>query len=240
MLEKDFVNTITDKKYKFNFYRDDADPNPASYGTFADEEIVRQQYWYNEISANDIIFDIGASFGSYTLPALTEGAIVYAFCPEHEFPLIKKSVDANPGFKERFHVYDFGLYSEPGVFKTDTMEFHKLKEMSQAEINRLNEHHDYGWYIHVKKLDDFVSTLDLDKINFIKIDAKGAELAILKGGEQTIKKFKPKLLIEFHIFKDPNLEKNCHEFVTNLGYEREGYVEYTPSVHHGFYVFNQA
>lgn len=237
-LEKDFKDSRTGKQYEFVFMRDDEDSNPASYGTFADEEIVRQQYWYNQINENDIIFDIGAAFGSYALPALAMGAIVYAFSPEHEFPLIKKSVAANPGFKERFHVYDFGLYSEPGVFKTDSREFIKKGGMRQEEMDRVNENHDYGWYIHVKKLDDFVNTLDIDKINFIKIDAEGAELEILKGGEQTIRKHKPKLLIEFHLFKDPEMDKKCTEFVKNMGYESTGFVAYTPFVHHGFYVFN--
>ena len=232
-LQKDFVDTRTGKRYTFSFYKDDDDPNPASYETFADEELVRQQYWYNQINENDIVFDIGASFGSYTLPALAEGAMVYSFCPEHELPLLKRSIVSNNFTK--FNVLNFGLYSETGIFKTDTMEF--AKTMSQGELNRQNEHHAYGWYIHVKTLDDFVNTLDLDKLNIMKIDAEGAELHILKGGEQTIKKHRPKILVEFHIFKDINIEKKCHEFLLSLGYDREGYHEYTTFVHHGLYVF---
>ena len=235
-MEKEFVDTRTNKKYKFVFLKDDEDPNPASYNTFADEDAVRQQYWYNQINENDIVFDIGAGFGSYTLPALALGALVYSFCPEHELPLMKRSIVANNFTK--FNVMNFGLYSETGIFKTDTREF--VKTMNQGEINRQNEHHDYGWYIHVKKLDDFVDTLDIDKINMIKIDAEGAELEILKGGEQTIKKHRPKLLIEFHLFKDPQMGDKCHEFMRNLDYEREGYFEYNRGVvHHGFYVYQR-
>jgi hypothetical protein len=52
-------------------------------------------------------------------------------------------------------------------------------------------------------IDWLVGTGAAKKINFIKMDIEGAELHALKGAEQTIKKFRPKLAITvYHHFQD--------------------------------------
>jgi FkbM family methyltransferase len=233
---KEFVNSKDGQHYSFYFLPDTNDTNPASTLTFDDEEIIRQQYWYPFIKKDDIIFDIGAAFGSYCLPALAMGATVYAFSPEHEYPKILNTIAENKGFKERCHVYDFGFYSDLGYFKTDTAKFYN--EMSQKDAKAVNAGNWTGWYIPVQKLDMFVSTLGLKRIDYIKIDTEGAEYEILKGAEQTLEQYKPKLLIEFHLFKDNLIQRKIHIFLEEMGYECVGRVAYTPYVHHGFYVYN--
>ena len=42
--------------------------------------------------------------------------------------------------------------------------------------------------VHIKKLDDIFNG---DKLNFIKIDAEGAEYNVLKGAKNTLQRFKP-------------------------------------------------
>jgi hypothetical protein len=46
--------------------------------------------------------------------------------------------------------------------------------------------------VEVKRLDDF----DFSKVDFIKADVQGAEKLLVKGALSTIKKYKPKMLIE--------------------------------------------
>ena len=237
-MQKDFVNIKDGKHYSFYFLPDTQDPNPASRETFNDEENVRSAYWYPFIEKGDVIFDIGAAFGSYCLPALAMRAIVYAFSPEHEFPKIKDTIAENNGFKQRCHVYNFGFYSETGFFKTDTAKFFKKGEMDEDAMSNSNRANWTGWYIPVKRLDDFVAKENLEKIDFIKIDTEGAELEVLKGAIQTLEIYKPKILVEFHIFKDHMIQSKIHEFLLKLGYDVRGTVYYTPYVHHGFYVFN--
>lgn len=234
-MRKEFVNSKDGEHYSFYFLPDTEDTNPASTLTFDDEEIIRKQYWYPFIKKGDVIFDIGAAFGSYCMPALAMGATVYAFSPEHEFPKILSSIAENKGFRERCRVYDFGFYSEPGYFKTDTAKFYD--EMSHSDAKAANAGNWTGWYIVVKKLDDFIPTLHPDKIDYIKLDTEGAEYEILKGAEQTLKKYKPKLLIEFHLFKDQLIQRKIHIFLEEMGYECRAQVNYTPYVHHGFYVY---
>lgn len=234
---KEFVNAADGEHYSFYFLPDTNDTNPASTLTFDDEEIIRQQYWYPFIKKGDIILDIGAAFGSYCLPALAMGATVYAFSPEHEFPKILNTISENQGFSKRCHVYDFGFYSQIGFFKTDTAVFYNVSEIKLSQIKEKNAANWTGWYIPVRTLDEFIPTLKLSKIDFIKLDTEGAEFEILKGGEQTLEQYKPKLLIEFHLFKDNLIQRKIHIFLEELGYECRAQVNYTPYVHHGFYVY---
>ncbi len=43
------------------------------------------------------------------------------------------------------------------------------------------------------------------KIDFIKVDVEGAEYEFMQGAIQTIRRYKPKMLIENHLFKNGSL-----------------------------------
>ena len=47
-------------------------------------------------------------------------------------------------------------------------------------------------------VDGFVSEKPIDKVEFIKIDTEGAELAVLKGAEKTIQRDRPNILLALH------------------------------------------
>ena len=60
-----------------------------------------------------------------------------------------------------------------------------------------------GKTIDITSIDKFISDNKIEHVDFIKMDIEGAELSALKGLEETIKKFKPKLAIcVYHKGKD--------------------------------------
>jgi FkbM family methyltransferase len=66
-----------------------------------------------------------------------------------------------------------------------------------------------------------IDSLNLDKCNFIKIDVEGFELNVLKGAEQTLKRFKPALLIEINTFalaRNNVTNQDVFDYLTELGY----------------------
>ena len=65
--------------------------------------------------------------------------------------------------------------------------------------------------INTKKLDDFA----FDRIDILKIDVEGFELEVLKGSEKTIKRLKPKIILETH---SRELRRKCDDFLKKLGY----------------------
>lgn len=54
--------------------------------------------------------------------------------------------------------------------------------------------------IRTATIDGIVHDANLENVHFIKIDCEGHELKILKGAELTLKRLKPKLLIEMNSF----------------------------------------
>jgi FkbM family methyltransferase len=70
--------------------------------------------------------------------------------------------------------------------------------------------------VAVCRIDDLVGAGLIPRPNVIKIDVEGAELEVLKGGEQTLEKARPLVFIEAHT---PALEEACSCLLGRLGYE---------------------
>jgi len=228
---------------EFQFEKDFNDTNPASTWTFEDEEIIRETCWYPYLQKNMVVLDIGAAFGSYTLPAAAIGAKVHAFTPEHEYPVLEHSISLNPpDFQKRIVLYNFGMYDREGYWKTDTMEFIPYDDDWQRKKETIidaSKKNWTGWYIPVVTLDGFTTGHKLNRIDFIKLDTEGAEFKILQGGLQTLRRFHPKILVEYHLFKDGAIQYNIHNLLTGLGYKRIEYIEFTGQIHHGLYSYEK-
>lgn len=52
--------------------------------------------------------------------------------------------------------------------------------------------------VDCETLDNVISALGISQVSAIKIDVEGAELDVIQGAEQTIMKFRPRLIIEAH------------------------------------------
>jgi hypothetical protein len=52
--------------------------------------------------------------------------------------------------------------------------------------------------VKLYSIDDFVETEKIEKADFIKIDAEGAELKVLKGAGKTISRFHPEIILALH------------------------------------------
>jgi hypothetical protein len=68
-------------------------------------------------------------------------------------------------------------------------------------------------------IDDLVKVKNLPRVDFIKMDIEGAELSALKGAEQTLRDFRPRLAISLYHNESDLIE--IPEFINslNLGYE---------------------
>lgn len=57
------------------------------------------------------------------------------------------------------------------------------------------------------------------KPTVIKIDVEGAEYDVLRGAEQTLRKYKPNILLATHDCHLPGVQKLCVDFLAGLGYD---------------------
>jgi FkbM family methyltransferase len=64
--------------------------------------------------------------------------------------------------------------------------------------------------VPAKRLDTVMEELGINKVDIIKIDVEGAEFHVIKGAVNTIKKYKPVLIIEIR-------ERNLYDVISLLG-----------------------
>jgi FkbM family methyltransferase len=141
------------------------------------------------------IMDVGANMGYYTMlfaQQIGQEGLIWAFEPVTEYrDQIKWHLEHN-GFTNRVCLLDFGLSNQ-------TDELHMQIYSQGASFYR-------GYFpppirtetVYLHKLDDIVDEqLKLDRLDFVKVDVDGHECYVLEGARQTLKKFKPVMVIEF-------------------------------------------
>jgi FkbM family methyltransferase len=152
------------------------------------------------VKRNDTVIDIGANIGYFTILFAklvgNEGA-VYAFEPTNKyFKFLKDNVLINELSNVR--IFNKGLSDKNGemeIFIDDssaTIHQPIASDIKDKEIIRL------------MTLDEFVVEHDLKAINFIKIDIDGHEPFVLDGAINSIRIFKPVIILEIshlHYYK---------------------------------------
>jgi len=141
------------------------------------------------ISKGDIVVDIGAHVGTFTVEAAKKvGAqgLVVAIEPEpRNLRLLKHNVEHNMLTNVRIVPKAISNYSGKGkLFLISNDEGHSLNRVSNIHIE-----------VEVDCLDNIVSYLGLNHVDFVKIDAEGAEYEILRGAQKTLSYPKIKLAI---------------------------------------------
>ena len=126
--------------------------------------------------------DIGAHCGLWSRPLSKMFGRVTAFEPEPEH---RACFFKNIGMGENVVLYDYALGDED--------RFVTMKTGPNSSGDTIVEiKHGDGPIAHMIKLD----SLDLPRIDFLKIDCEGFEYFILQGAEQTIKKWRPTIIVE--------------------------------------------
>jgi FkbM family methyltransferase len=159
------------------------------------------------IEKDDTVFDVGAHFGFFSYYAVQKGAKeVYAFEPNPStFEILKKHAKI---WSDKIKPLEFALYSSSGFLDlfipTPLSISSTLREKENCEKVK----------VKTITLDSFVKGYNVERVDFIKIDAEGSEREILKGAKETIKKFKPKMAIAaYHL---PDDKKVIPELVLSI------------------------
>lgn len=182
-------------------------------GWYADEADIRTRHWL--VQAGQTVVDVGAHFGSYTVPALQAGARVLAVDPNGHRLGVLADVAAGFGVAEKLETCCCAL-AGPGGYPDDYIDgviavspWQDMSPPAGAEFTTLDK-----------------LAARLDALDWVKIDVEGAELYVLQGGEQTLRKFGPRLLIESHDLvypwvRDKEIKRQCTELLEGLGYQVE-------------------
>ncbi len=170
----------------------------------------------NHVSPGDVCIDIGANVGAVSLflaKMVGDGGRVLCFEPGPSyFQRLQKNIELNPQIQDRIEVFNLGLADKRGTLHwAEDPDFPGNAFMFGDE----------GTVLDVVRLDNLLAC-KLESLNFIKIDVEGMEFEVLKGAQEIIAKFKPKIFfetsMEFEQYRNAPIRKQASEWLKGLGY----------------------
>jgi FkbM family methyltransferase len=159
---------------------------------------------YFSMSAEAIIFDIGANIGSMTMnfARMVPGGRVYAFEPTYyAFEKLQRNISLNPELAKRVQAVQLFVSDRSGPV-------HNIEAYSSWKVDGSAQktHPLHGGMIRnaegvsVITLDDFCIENQISRVDLIKIDTDGHELQVLTGARQTLGKYTPFLIFEIGLY----------------------------------------
>ena len=169
--------------------------------------------------------DVGANVGTFSIPLAKafpqETVIAFEPNPPAQSRLLR-NLELNA--LDNIQVRGEGVGDELGHF---TLFAFSGQDMGQSSFIRPAQHTEAPTEIKVAvvRLDDALPMTDPRKVDVIKIDVQGKEVAVLKGSQRLIEKHRPIILLEH---EDSNFDckevaektrANLKEFFSSVGYE---------------------
>ena len=207
LIKVDKVNLFTKKVFKPGeltyLYKETFLPfrkNPHSYETD-----------FIKIEKDDVVIDAGACEGFFSFLALRNKASkIYLFEPFDDFKKGLEKTFSKEIVENKVEVINMALSKVSGKVSFD-IDKEYLCAAALCEYGKVQ--------VRTTSLDEFVSQNNFDRIDFIKMDIEGSEIDAIKGAEETIKKFRPKLSIAvYHEYENAEkIKKLLSDF--NVGYK---------------------
>ena len=176
------------------------------FKTFSSEltsyfEIYLQKVYEREpgflAQPGDIVFDVGANIGVYSIRQAKQGAIVYAFEPNPDaFSRLKQNIPLNS--LENVTLTPKAVHcdsSKVTFFMNPRSTVAGKVAGAEEQLNKL-----HCVDIEAVSLDEFAKTIKCPSISILKIDTEGHELEVLEGATATLAKTE-KIILEYHSSK---------------------------------------
>jgi FkbM family methyltransferase len=172
------------------------------------EHIQQQLFWYGcyekelgdllkkMLRSNDVFIDIGANIGYFSLLSANVSPSVKVISFEPGKDLFQK-------MKENFSINDskniVAINAAVGEINEERELF--LSDANNLGMSSFHQPENYSGRkekVVVITIDDWYKTSGLGKIDLIKLDIEGSELAALKGMSAVLEKQKPALIVEIN------------------------------------------
>lgn len=184
-----------------------------------DHEGIKEVYGYEayekvfRIQERNVVADVGAHIGIFSVKAarkVSNQGLVIAIEPEEDnysFLAANKKINR----LENIIPIQGALTDHSGRAPLYSWRGHS------GGFSIVEKHSSYCVEVPVFTLDSLARTLHLHKVDFIKIDAEGAELEVLKGGRRMLQEANAKIVVAgYHKPDDP---KTISNFLGSLGYK---------------------
>lgn len=229
-LSDDTTFYVDDEVYKRRGFAANFQVDGKNGKIYGDDVLVFLKRMMKEMKKGGTFVDVGANVGLFTLMGMECMERCVCFEPVGStFEALEKNVSANKKMngsikndkkKEGCDVelFNCALSDECGSeeirIPTDIEHF-GLVTLGERPLRFQNFRTER---IVLKKLDDF----EFDNVDVIKIDTEGWEMPVLLGGEETIRKCRPIMLIEYNAVNAQQCGHTLEEietFLLKLDYE---------------------
>lgn len=162
-------------------------------------DFVRNQYENDDVKLEmgDYVIDCGACWGDTALlfaskVGLNGRIISFEFVPSN-IKIFEENMKMNSDISSIVSLVNYAVSDRTG----ECIEYIDDGTATSIDIDKMNMPGEVQ-IAHTITIDDYVEQNQIEKVDFIKMDIEGAEMAALLGCKKTIKRFNPKLAISIY------------------------------------------
>ncbi|HEY4370629.1 MAG TPA: FkbM family methyltransferase [Burkholderiales bacterium] len=173
----------------------------GNYNAYAPEEVAIIQQLVRAAPADPVVLDIGANIGVVTLAmarAAGRGGLVHAFEAQRVvFHMLAGNMALNG--VENVHCHHMAVGAQAGNARVARLDYRAQGSFGSLELNRetqsdLGQQAQDGAFEEVRM--DSIDSLQLPRVDVIKIDVEGMEPEVLAGAARTLRAHRPLLYVE--------------------------------------------
>jgi FkbM family methyltransferase len=147
------------------------------------------------LAPDSICLDIGANIGviALVMARIARSGRVYAFEPgATNYQYLVENAAANG--LDNVVAIKLGLLD-----RTTDVEFCYVESVAGCSFIPGNDVREgVVEKVHCVSLDEWVVANEIERLDLVKLDAEGAEIAVLQGALNTLNRFRPRLIVEFN------------------------------------------
>lgn len=151
------------------------------------------------IPEGGVVLDVGANIGTHTIAYArkvgTHGTVIAIEAGKVAFECLTENAKMFEGKTLLVHAAVCDVHGGRAIHTVNAANV-GASGVSEPENGEVSSNE-----IRTITIDGLIDDAEIKRLDFIKIDCEGCEYQILKGAKETLRRFKPKLLIEMNHFR---------------------------------------